>query len=55
MDDYKKRVSTTLDYFDFKDFRMICEEKYHVPMAKVIRQLIHMEILKYYDKLEVTK
>lgn len=55
MESYKKRVSCSLDYYDFKDFRLICEEKHHAPMTKVIRWLIQTEILKYYDELEVRK
>ena len=48
MESYKKRVSTTLDYIDFSDFRTVCETHYCVPMAKVIRLLIEQEIYRYY-------
>lgn len=50
MGEFKKRVSTTLDYVDFNDLRTICETYYCVPMAKVIRMLIEKEIYKYYGE-----
>lgn len=48
MGEFKKRVSTTLDFIDFSDFRTVCETHYMVPMAKVIRMLIEQEIYRYY-------
>lgn len=50
MGEFKKRVSCSLDYIDFHDFRTVCETYYRVPMAKVVRMLIEKEIYRYYGE-----